>query len=591
MDINALDNALSTAKMKRPMIGMIGGSAQAAAPAFPDVIGMMADQDRAPAEARRANEARSSSDTRADNRIDHQADHRQEMEDRSRDATAADRRQDRAQQADADQTAPGSADRETLVADSSGSAKSNAGTPADAPVVPDAAPLPVSLEEARKAARNAAEALGSGMVPASGQAPAEVPGQATSPAASGNGQAVARQDLPGGQTAQGAQTPTTPAAAQMAAAQTTAAEKAAAQQAATQNAAAQNAASTAAQAGKSGPANSAAALTANAQTAGAQTANVMTAKAPDPIPAQLPSQAALQAQQALEGAQPRVADTGSPNSPASQNAASQNAANQSANAQNAGGQNSGGQNQGGQQQGASAQPTFQFGQASFGGNTPEAAASRAQFQQIMATRTARPAPLGATSTSSNALGSNTFGAGQSGLTSSPIAAGPGGPQSTFSASLASQVAQATPGRSSATPGTAVDQVAVKLSSSAKDGSGKISIKLNPEELGRVDVKLDIGRDGMVRATVMADRPETLDLLQRDARGLERALQEAGLKTDGQSLNFEGQEQREAKERGQPDRPGGSNGNPDDGAADDLAEANITDTESGPSDDGSLNLVA
>jgi flagellar hook-length control protein FliK len=343
-------------------------------------------------------------------------------------------------------------------------------------------------------------------------------------------------------------------------------------------------------------------------TGSANSAAALNGKAPEPVPAQLPSQAApqqtaqqtpsqqalsqaaqqaaQQAQPALEGAQQRAADTGSPNSPASQNAANQSANAQNAGNQNPGNQNPGNQNPGAQQQGANAQPTFQFGQASFGGNTPEAAASRAQFQQIMATRTARPAPLGATSTSSNALG-----AGQSGLTSSPIAAGPGGPQSTFSASLASQVAQATPGRSSATPGTAVDQVAVKLSSSAKDGGGKISIKLNPEELGRVDVKLDIGRDGIVRATVMADRPETLDLLQRDARGLERALQEAGLKTDGQSLNFEGQQQREANERGQSDRAGGSNGNPDDGTADDLADANTTDTESGPSDDGSLNLVA
>ena len=37
--------------------------------------------------------------------------------------------------------------------------------------------------------------------------------------------------------------------------------------------------------------------------------------------------------------------------------------------------------------------------------------------------------------------------------------------------------------------------------------------------------------------VTADRQETLDLLQRDSRGLERALQEAGLDADSDNLSF------------------------------------------------------
>ena len=49
--------------------------------------------------------------------------------------------------------------------------------------------------------------------------------------------------------------------------------------------------------------------------------------------------------------------------------------------------------------------------------------------------------------------------------------------------------------------------------------------------------MEIARDGQLSATVLADRPETLELLRRDIRGLERALQEGGLKTDSQSFNF------------------------------------------------------
>jgi len=49
----------------------------------------------------------------------------------------------------------------------------------------------------------------------------------------------------------------------------------------------------------------------------------------------------------------------------------------------------------------------------------------------------------------------------------------------------------------------------------------------------------------VKAIVSIERPETFELLQRDARGLEKALQDAGLKTDSNSLSFnlKGEEER------------------------------------------------
>ncbi len=82
-----------------------------------------------------------------------------------------------------------------------------------------------------------------------------------------------------------------------------------------------------------------------------------------------------------------------------------------------------------------------------------------------------------------------------------------------------------------------EQVNVHLQRAIRDGVDKISIQLSPEELGRVHVKMDIDDDRKVRATVTVERPTTLDLLQRDSRALERALQEAGLKTDSGSLSF------------------------------------------------------
>lgn len=60
-------------------------------------------------------------------------------------------------------------------------------------------------------------------------------------------------------------------------------------------------------------------------------------------------------------------------------------------------------------------------------------------------------------------------------------------------------------------------------------ANRFEIRLDPVELGRIDVKLDIDRDaGTVSADLVVDRPATLALLQRDASTLQQALSQAGL---------------------------------------------------------------
>lgn len=80
-------------------------------------------------------------------------------------------------------------------------------------------------------------------------------------------------------------------------------------------------------------------------------------------------------------------------------------------------------------------------------------------------------------------------------------------------------------------------LAVEIVTRAKDGSRQFEIRLDPPELGRIDVRLDVGKGGDVSTRLTADRQETLDLLQRDSRELERALQSAGLKTGDGDLSF------------------------------------------------------
>lgn len=314
----------------------------------------------------------------------------------------------------------------------------------------------------------------------------------------------------------------------------------------------------------------------------------------------------VQAQQAAAGAQPQVstANGGAAslhvggNQPtfvgadAANSGGGQNANGQNAGGQNASGQNPGGQNAGNQGQGTPQQVGVSFGatigQRGFGGD-----ASRAQFQQILATRTARP--QAAALSSGDAV--RPMGASTASSSTTPMTmAGVGGPQSTHtSASPVNRAAATAHGRPGAAPGTPADQVAVKLSATAKDGGGRVTVRLNPEELGKVDVKMEIANDGKVRAVIAVERPETLELLQRDAKGLEKALQDAGLQTDGDSLEFDlrgdGGQSAEDTGDGSGDAAGkdGPSHGGDDGDA--VAETEQDEGSGGVKADGSLDLVA
>lgn len=99
----------------------------------------------------------------------------------------------------------------------------------------------------------------------------------------------------------------------------------------------------------------------------------------------------------------------------------------------------------------------------------------------------------------------------------------------------------------------LEQVSVTIQKAIKDGTDRITIQLRPAELGRIDVRIEVAGDGRALVHVAADRSDTLDLLQRDARDLARALQDAGLHADAGSLQFSLREQtaehRERRARG------------------------------------------
>lgn len=81
------------------------------------------------------------------------------------------------------------------------------------------------------------------------------------------------------------------------------------------------------------------------------------------------------------------------------------------------------------------------------------------------------------------------------------------------------------------------QVAFEMVRQVHQGTSRFTIRLDPPELGRVDVKMHVDNTGTVNARLTVDRAETLDLFQRDRHQLERALSQAGLDTSKTNLEF------------------------------------------------------
>ncbi len=102
------------------------------------------------------------------------------------------------------------------------------------------------------------------------------------------------------------------------------------------------------------------------------------------------------------------------------------------------------------------------------------------------------------------------------------------------------------------------QVAFEVARHFEAGNSRFQIRLDPADLGRIDVRLDLDKSGTVSAHMFVERPETLDLMQRDQRALQQALQQAGLDAGKTSLEFS---LRQNPFTGADTGQGGGNGQP------------------------------
>lgn len=95
----------------------------------------------------------------------------------------------------------------------------------------------------------------------------------------------------------------------------------------------------------------------------------------------------------------------------------------------------------------------------------------------------------------------------------------------------------------------VQMVGLQIQRNAAAKIDTFTMQLDPAELGRLDISLKFDADGGVKAHLVAERPETLALLQRDSSHLEKILAQSGLDVDSGSLSFDLRDQgRQAQER-------------------------------------------
>jgi flagellar hook-length control protein FliK len=90
----------------------------------------------------------------------------------------------------------------------------------------------------------------------------------------------------------------------------------------------------------------------------------------------------------------------------------------------------------------------------------------------------------------------------------------------------------------ARPGELGRSLGVEIARKVDAGEDTLRVRLNPAELGRVEVTLAFDDKGRVQATMRAESQHTLDLLRQDAPDLGRALDQAGIRSDSSSFRFE-----------------------------------------------------
>lgn len=204
-----------------------------------------------------------------------------------------------------------------------------------------------------------------------------------------------------------------------------------------------------------------------------------------------------------------------------------------------------------------ARPTPEAAEAAAAQTAPKPAGPQPQIQAVAAPERAIAA-LGSGSTTGQDRGDGKSDQGRPAEILSAAATAAPEAAKTSGLDFAQHLATAKSARPGHHAPPAPTQVAVHIQRAAQDGLDRVSIQLRPVELGRIEVRMEFGSDGVMRAKFMAENPQTLELLQRDLRGLEKSLQDAGIRTESGSLSFSLRDDGRSAQQ-QQDRPGRGRG--------------------------------
>ena len=92
-------------------------------------------------------------------------------------------------------------------------------------------------------------------------------------------------------------------------------------------------------------------------------------------------------------------------------------------------------------------------------------------------------------------------------------------------------------------------LALQIAVTAQSGRSRFEIRLDPADLGRIDVRIDVDRHGQMTSHLTVEKPETLAMLRQDAPQLQRALDNAGFKTGDNGLQFSLRDQSSSGQNG------------------------------------------
>lgn len=103
--------------------------------------------------------------------------------------------------------------------------------------------------------------------------------------------------------------------------------------------------------------------------------------------------------------------------------------------------------------------------------------------------------------------------------------------------LTQSQAQGQDGTGRPNPTINTPDIAVQMARNKADGNNQFTIRLTPESMGTITVKLNIANNANLTAQLMVEKPETLALLQKDMAGLEKALKAQGFSTGDGDLTI------------------------------------------------------